>query len=111
MALRRPQPHQSTFWVRKVNEPEAFKAALNCISDIARSLGPDFNSKFSFTMDILIKVMNSDINRDLKLIIFACLSDCFVSTARDLAEKYLKNTLDIVDLGLQGAIELSKQSD
>jgi hypothetical protein len=62
-------------------------------------------------MDLLINAMNSDISRDIKLIIFACLSDCFVSVGRDLASKYLKSTLDIVDLGLQGAIELSKHTD
>lgn len=62
-------------------------------------------------MTLLIKAMGSDINRDLKLFIFECLSDCFMAVEREYAEKYLKAALDMVNLGLQGAIALSQDPD
>lgn len=55
--------------------------------------------------------MGSDIGRDLKLVIFSCLSDCFIAVGRDKAQMYLKPALDMVDLGLQGAIALSENPD
>jgi len=62
-------------------------------------------------MDLLITTMASDIGREIKLVIFTCLSDCFIAVGRDNAEPYLKSALDMVNLGLQGAIALSNNPD
>jgi hypothetical protein len=62
-------------------------------------------------MDVLIKAMGSDLSRELKLTIFACISDCFMAVGRDHATPYLKPVLDIVNLGLQGAIALSSKPE
>jgi hypothetical protein len=44
-----------------------------------------------------------DINRDLKLAIFMAISDTLLAVGR-YASPYLKRILEIVDLGMQGAI-------
>lgn len=94
----------------QLNEPSTFKAALACLCDIARQIGSRFEQKFNGILEDLLTAINMDIERGLKLSIFMAISDTLLAVGR-YAAPYLKRILEIVDLGMQGAIELSKNPD
>ena len=65
-----------------------YKAALGYLSDIAHNLKRYTHKNFFTFMDLLIKGLNTEITREIKINILDTIGDC-ISTVGILAEKYL----------------------
>ncbi|KAM3131303.1 hypothetical protein pb186bvf_016621 [Paramecium bursaria] len=91
-------------------DADTFKAALFCLSDIARAMDVQF-APYKKILDYLNElILNPGFNRELKLHIYNTLADVLIAV-KDECFVYVQNFKKVLHLGMSGCVQLSYTND
>jgi hypothetical protein len=96
------------YGLEMVDQKPLFKATLTCVSDIARNHEQVIVEKVSRVFDRLVKIMNANIERDLKVDILKCFGDLALGLKR-YTEQFLEIILKICESCFLAVLAYSEQ--